>query len=174
MTATASLAGAAPGERLGARIGRLAQVIAHAGNGDRAALRRWSPGQPVPLCFYRLWLHGMNEDLPREPQLAHWAVLAWGLALMGEGGHRHGRSLGQALAESTLNEARLERLLAAEGGARPALFMAIVRFLAAKGEGFDWAEAARLLLTHDPDKRESIHRQIATEFYHHQPRENRN
>ncbi|MFN3629826.1 MAG: type I-E CRISPR-associated protein Cse2/CasB, partial [Casimicrobiaceae bacterium] len=39
-------------------VGRLAHAIgeAHYPNGDRAALRRWAPGQPLPLAFYRLWL----------------------------------------------------------------------------------------------------------------------
>lgn len=171
MTATATHTKTAPGERLGARINRLAQVIARATNGERAALKRWSPGQPIPLDLYRLWLHGMGEDLPSDSQLAHWVVLAWGLALMGEGGHRPGRPLGQALAESALHEARLERLLAANEDIRTKLFIATVRFLAAKGEGFDWMDAAQLLLTQDADKREAVHRRIATDYYRHLPRD---
>ncbi|TQV62218.1 MAG: type I-E CRISPR-associated protein Cse2/CasB [Halothiobacillaceae bacterium] len=171
MNDTAPAADAPPRNALGARINRLAHTLARATNGERAALKRWSPGQPIPLGFYRLWLHGMGEELPSEHQLAPWAVLAWGLALMGEGGHRPGCPLGQALAASTLHEARLERLLAANEDIRSKLFIAIVRFLAAKGEGFDWTEAARLLLTQDADKREAAHRRIAADYYRHLPRD---
>jgi len=40
-----------------------------------------------------------------------------------------------------------------------------VRFLAAKGERFDWRDGAAFLLTKDPDRRESLCRRIATAFY---------
>jgi CRISPR system Cascade subunit CasB len=151
----------------------MAAVMAasHYPKGDHAALRRWAPGQPVPLAFYRLWLRHINAELPPESQTPVWMMLAWGLATMGEGAHDPRRPLGQALAESKFTEGRLERLLSAPEEVRLELFMDAVRFLAAKDESFDWREAAQFLLTTDPAKREALHRRIAAAFYRHQPQE---
>jgi CRISPR system Cascade subunit CasB len=152
-------------------VGRLAQVLAspHYPNGDRAALRRWAPGQPLPLAFYRLWLRHMNQHLPAEAATQAWMLLAWSLATLGAEAHAPGRPWGQALAESGFSEGRLERLLSAPDDIRPDVFMAAVRFLAAKGERFDLTEAAFYLLTSDAEKRETVHRRIAQAFYRHLP-----
>lgn len=152
-------------------VGRLAQAIAaqHFPNGDRAALRRWAPGQPLPLAFYRLWLRHMNQELPTEAATQAWMLLAWSLATLGAEAHAPGRPWGQALAESGFSEGRLERLLSAPDDIRPDVFMAAVRFLAAKGERFDLTEAAFYLLTSDAEKREAVHRRIAQAFYRHLP-----
>lgn len=156
-------------------ISRLAAQVAmpHYPSADRAALKRHTPGQPPPLAFYRLWLRHLGVDLPAEGQTGTWALLASGLALMGGGAHRQGRGLGRALAESDYSEARLERLLAADDGTRERLFASLVRFLAAKGESFDWLDAGRLLLTRAPDARETLHRRIAADFYRHLPRQDK-
>lgn len=156
------------GSDLFASISKMAGIIGSANytNADRAALKRWAPGQPIPLAFYRLWLRHIGADLPPESQIEDWMTLAWGMALCG-GCHDARRPLGQALAESHFAEGRLERLLSAPDDLRRELFMSTVRFLAAKDERFDWTEAARFLLTHDTDKRESIHRRIAQAYYPH-------
>lgn len=160
------------GSTLAGTVARLAGVIAspHYPTADRAALRRWAPGQPMPLAFYRLWLRHAGSDLPPESQTAAWMALAWGLATMGHA-HQSERALGQALAESRYSEGRLERLLAAPHALRTDLFMSAVRFLAAKNERFDWSEAAAFLLATDTDKRESIHRRIASNYYRHLPKD---
>jgi CRISPR system Cascade subunit CasB len=157
----------APDSTLGSRINLLAGVIGSSRypSGDRASLKRWAPGQPIPLAFYRLWLRHVSEDLPNEAQTEAWMTLAWGLAISGEASHDPKRPLGQALAESGFSEGRLERLLSAPDDVRIELFMSAVRFLAAKGERFDWSEAARFLLAVDAAKRESIHRRIAQAYY---------
>ena len=147
-------------------ISRLATAIAHAGNADRAAIKRWSIGRPLPMAFYRLWLLKIGEEFPPESQITSWALLAWGLALMG-GRRDPKRSLGTALAKSGLHEMRLERLLQADKDLRPFLFASIVRFLAVKDESFDWTQAAAFLLTHDSEKREALHRRIAADYYRH-------
>lgn len=154
-------------------VARLAGVTGspHYPTGDRAALRRWAPGQTPPLVFYRLWLRHLGSELPREVQTNAWMAVAWGLATMGSGAHEPGRPLGKAFAESGYSEGRLERLLSAPEDVRIYLFTDAVRFLAAKHEHFNWVEAARFLLTEDRDKRESIHRSIAQAFYRHLPQE---
>lgn len=157
---------------LASTVGRLAHAIGaeHYPNGDRAALRRWAPGQPLPLAFYRLWLRLMGTDLPPEATTPAWMLLAWSLATLGADAHTPGRPWGQALAESGFAEGRLERLLSAPDDVRAELFMSAVRFLAAKGERFDLTEAARFLITSDADKREAVHRRIAQAFYRHLPK----
>jgi CRISPR system Cascade subunit CasB len=157
----------ATGSSLGARVAQMAAIIGaeHYPNGERAALRRWSRKQPIPLAFYRLWLRHLGDDLPPEFQTPAWMTIAWGLATLGKEGHDPSRPLGQALAESKFSEGRLEQLLSAPEDKRPDLFMRAVRFLAAKGERFDWRDGAAFLLTKDQDRRESLCRRIATAFY---------
>ncbi len=134
---------------------------------DRAALKRWAPGQALPLAFYRLWLRHLGQDLPYDHQCDAWMTLAWGVATMGSSAHRPERPFGRALAEAGFAEGRLERLLAAPDELRNELFMSAVRFLAAKDEGFDWTEAAEFLLSRDANKRQAIHRRIAEAYYRH-------
>jgi CRISPR system Cascade subunit CasB len=156
-------------DSLAAQVARLAGVIGspHYPSGDRAALRRWAPGQPLPLAFYRLWLRHLDSELPSPAQLEGWMALTWAIATLGGDSHAPKRPLGQALAESRFAEGRLERLLSAPDDVRIELFTSAVRFLAAKGERFDLIEAARFVLTHDADKREALHRRIAAAYYRH-------
>lgn len=161
------------GTSLAATVARLAGVIGapHYPAGDRAALKRWAPGQPVPLAFYRLWLRHVGEDLPAEAQTADWLTVTWGMATMGADAHRPGRPFGQALAEANYAEARLERLLAAPDDLRKELFMSAVRFLAAKNDPFDWGDAAVFLLASEAQARERIHRRLAQAYFRHLPKD---
>ena len=160
----------ATGSSLGARVAQMAAIIGaeHYPNGERAALRRWSPEQPIPLAFYRLWLRHLGDDLPPEFQTPAWMTIAWGLATLGKEGHDPRRPLGQALAESQFSEGRLEQLLSAPEDVRPDLFMSAVRFLAVKGERFDWRDGAAFLLTQDNEQRQRLNHRIAAAFYRHQ------
>ncbi|MCL6555569.1 MAG: type I-E CRISPR-associated protein Cse2/CasB [Burkholderiales bacterium] len=160
----------ATGSSLGARVAQMAAIIGaeHYPNGERAALRRWSLEQPIPLAFYRLWLRHLGDDLPPEFQTPAWMTIAWGLATLGKEGHDPRRPLGQALAESQFSEGRLEQLLSAPEDVRPDLFMSAVRFLAAKGERFDWRDGAAFLLTQDNEQRQRLNHRIAAAFYRHQ------
>jgi CRISPR system Cascade subunit CasB len=90
------------------------------------------------------------------------------LATLGKEGHDPRRPLGQALAESQFSEGRLEQLLSAPEDVRPDLFMSAVRFLAAKGERFDWRDGAAFLLTQDNEQRQRLNHRIAAAFYRHQ------
>jgi len=155
-------------EGLHARVGRLAAVVSgeHYPAGDRAALRRYAPQQPVPLAFYRLWLRHLGTEPPLGSAIGAWALIAWGLATGGPSAHRRDRPLGRCLAEAGYSEARLERLLAApEDDTRQALVASMVRYLASKGEGFDWVQLAQLVLLRDEARREGLHRRIATDYY---------
>lgn len=160
-----------PQPSLSSILARLAAVIGapHYPSGDRAALRRWAPGQPVPLAFYRLWLRHVGAELPQEGQTEAWMLFAWALAILGAAAHDPKRPWGQALAEAGFAEGRLERLLSAPEDLRADLFIQAVRFLAAKGERFNLVDAALYLLTADESKREGLHRRIAQTFYRHLP-----
>jgi CRISPR system Cascade subunit CasB len=161
------------GPSLASDVAQLSGVIdsPHYSSGDRAALRRWAPGQPIPLAFYRLWLRHLDSDLPVEGQAEAWMTLAWGLATCGAGCHDLKRPLGRALAEAGFSEARLERLLSAPPDLRVDLFMSAARFVAAKAERFDWRDAAQFLLTLDANKREGLNRRIAETYFRHLPQE---
>lgn len=170
---TVAPATADSGADLAGRVGRIASLLAadHFPGGDRAALKRHAPGQAPPLAFYRLWLRHLQADLPSEATTGAWALVVWGLALNGRKAHRPDRPLGRCLAESGYSEARLERLLAAaDDDTRLALTASVVRFIAAKGDSFDWSQLAQLLLARSEDARERVHRRIATDYYRHLPR----
>jgi CRISPR system Cascade subunit CasB len=171
--ATPQPAETAPGAGLPETVARIARLLAqaHYPNGDRAALKRWSPGQPLPLAYYRLWLQHLRAEPPSDAQAIPWMATVWGLALAGVDAHRPQRPLGRALAESGFAQARLERLLSAPEALRLDLYGSAVRFLGAKGEGCNWTEWARYLLTHDPEARERLHRGIARSYYQHLSRE---
>lgn len=171
MSETAQVPGAE--HSLSATVSRLAGVVgsSHYPTGDRAMLRRWAPGQSVPLAFYRLWLRHLETDLPSQPQTESWMAVVWGLATMGTGAHDPMRPLGRALAESGYSEGRLERLLSAPQDVLTEMLMDAVRFLATKHERFNWVDAAIFLLTEDAEKREGIHRRIALAFYRHLPKD---
>ncbi|TSE20599.1 CRISPR type I-E CasB/Cse2 [Tepidimonas alkaliphilus] len=156
---------------LSSMVGRLAAIIGarHYPAGDRSALRRWAPGQPVPLAFYRLWLRHVGADLPAQYQTEAWMLIAWAIVTLGEKAHDPQRPWGQALAEAGFSEGRLERLLSAPADVRADLFVQAVRFLAAKDERFDLVEAALYLVTEDEAKREGLARRIAQAFYRHLP-----
>ncbi|CAM3537059.1 type I-E CRISPR-associated protein Cse2/CasB [Hydrogenibacillus schlegelii] len=134
--------------------------------GDRAALRRMTPTQPPPLAFYHLAIQILPEDWDADlERRKDWQTLVAGMALMHPRIHEPRRGLGYALGDAKYSDLRLERLLAARGDGRRLLFLRAVRFLAAKGQAFDWTEAARFLLTRDAERREDIHRQVAKDYY---------
>lgn len=153
-------------------VARIAALLAqpHYPGGDRASLKRWTPGQPLPLAFYRLWLQRLRQEPPSGAQSSAWMAIVWGLALSGDA-HQPRRPLGQALAEARYAEARLERLLSAPDDLRLDLYCSLIRFLAAKGQSCDWTELAAFLLTQEPDARERLHGRIARSYYRHLPRE---
>lgn len=147
------------------RIAHIARVVGSPEfpTGDRAALRRMVPGQPVPMAFYRFALRYLPEDW--EARLADWVTVVAGMAIMHPAIHRSDVGLGAALAKTGYSEARLERLLASEGDIRRSLLLRAARFAGAKGAAFNWTDGARLLLTKDAERRERLYRRIARDFY---------
>jgi CRISPR system Cascade subunit CasB len=144
---------AAEAPTLAQAIRHIARVLASADfpTGERAQLRRLDPAGPPGLAFYRFAFRHLPEGWERRP--AAWMALVAGIALMGETAHRPDRPAGQALAEAGYAEARLERLLAAEGETLRTLLVRAARFLAAKGAGCNWTDFAYLLdIGGDPER----------------------
>jgi len=149
-------------------IGRIAALIGsdRFSTGERAALRRMAPGQPLTLAFLRFAHRHLPEHWHRSRDaIDDWVTVVAGIALMSPNAHRPDRGLGTALAESGYAESRLERLLASRGHARRVLLLRAARFLAAKNSAFNWVESAQLLLTKDPDRQEALHRGIAGDYF---------
>lgn len=154
-----------PSENLYQLCGRLASIL---GNDrfpteERAALRRMTPGQDLPLAFYRFALRNLPENWQRFPD--DWATIVAGIAIMSPNAHNLEVGFGTALADTNYSETRLERLLAAKDETRRVLFLRAVRFLAAKAKAFNWVDGARFLLTKDDEKLEELKLSIARDFY---------
>jgi CRISPR system Cascade subunit CasB len=167
---TTATAPTAQSERTGlwSDISSLARAISadHFPSGDRAALKRMAPDREPPLAFYRLAFSHLPEQWER--QRSAWQTLVAGVAIMCAAPRPHdsGRPLGKVLAEHRYSEARLERLLAAEGDTLHTLLLRAARFLAAKKESVDWTDFARLtLITTNDDQHEKIRREIAGDYY---------
>lgn len=153
-------------QTLASSVAHIAGVLASAQfpTGDRATLRRISLDQPIPLTFYRFAFRHLPDGWER--QLSNWVTLVAGMAIMSPKIHRPDVGLGKALAQAGFSEARLERLLAAQGDTRRILMLRVARFAAAKNTVFNWTDGARLLLTTDNKRREQLHLRIARDFYH--------
>ena len=157
---------------LASRIARIASTIGadHFPTGERAALKRMPPNESPGLVFFRFWPRYLGTDTPPDAQALDWSVILAGIALMGRSAPQSGRRFGTVLAETRYSEGRLERLLGTEDtDVRRVLFLRAVRFLAAKGEPFDWLGAAAWLLS-TAEKRDEAARRIARDFYSAQSR----
>jgi CRISPR system Cascade subunit CasB len=146
-------------------IGRIAGIITSDGfpSGDRAALKRLSPGKPPPLAFYRFAFRHLPEGW--EIQEKAWMTIVGGITLMFPHPHHPDRPVGRALAEAGFPESRLERLLDSDQDVLKTLLLRAARFLSAKMETINWNDFARLLLTKDPNKLEATRLKIARDYY---------
>lgn len=146
-------------------VNRVVGVIASSNfsPGDRAALRRMVLGHAPPLAFYRFAIRHLPEGW--ENDLDDWVALIAGMAIMAPAVHAPNRPWGEALSQQGFSEARLERLLAAEGDVRRVLFLRTIRFLASRNVAFNWLDAARFILTKDDAKFHEICRRIAGDYY---------
>lgn len=144
-------------------VGRLARVLSGEAfpTGERARLRKWSADSPPSLAFLRFGFSELPEGWQARSE--DWEVLVAGLALMYPQGHDPGRPAGRALAEAGYAEARLERLLAADGDMRRTLLLRAARFLRAKNTSCNWIDFAFLLgLGGDP---EPARRRLADDYF---------
>lgn len=160
---------AAPSTSLSSIVGRIAGVLGsdRFPTGERAVLRRMSPGGLLPLPFIRFALQYLPPHWDRnDDSIKDWATVVAGIALMSPGAHRPDVSLGTALGEKGYSEARLERLLSATGDTRRTLLLRAVRFLAAKSAACNWVDCVLLLQSPDGSHgRETLHRRIAADYY---------
>lgn len=129
--------------------------------GERARLKRWSPGTAPSLAFYRFAFRCLPEGWERRSEA--WMTLTTSIALMCPDPHRPDVPLGRALADIGYAEARLERLLAAEDGTLPTLLLRAARFLRAKNAGCNCTDFAYLLgLGGNPQR---VRLRIARDYY---------
>jgi CRISPR system Cascade subunit CasB len=145
--------------------GKLARVICSDDfpTGDRAALRRMTPGDDPPLQFYRFFFRRLGDD--HLDDLEQWKTICAGIAIMAPHAHNPNINAGRALAEAGYSEQRLERLLAAKDETRDTLLLRAARFLAAKGGAVNWGDFAWLIMAKSDGQVEKAKRKIAMGFY---------
>ena len=129
--------------------------------GERARLKRWAPGSPPSLAFYRFAFRHLPEGWERNPEA--WLTLTTAIALLCPDPHRPDLPLGRALADTGYAEARLERLLSAQEDTLHTLLLRSARFLCAKNSGCNCTDLAYLLgLRGDPER---ARLRIARDYY---------
>lgn len=136
--------------------------------GHLAKLRRLEPERPDGAPFWFLIAECAPAAFDHELAARALAVSVSGMAIA----HPFHispdrRSLGTALAEADVSEARLLRLLRTGHDELPEEVRRLARLMAGKGEAgrFDWAEVFRLVFYPDD---EGIRRAIAKDYYRRQ------
>jgi len=156
------------GQSLGTTLARLAAVLEsdQFSTGERARLKRVSIDAPPSLSFYRFALTYLPEKWDASiEQERNWMTVVAGMAMMSPLIHDPNRRLGTVLAENRYSEARLERLLAAEGNILRFLVLRLTRFLAAKNTPVNWLDIATLLFMSQTEDQERVRKRIASDFY---------
>lgn len=150
---------------LSSTIGEAAGAICSDGfpTGDRAKLRRMSPGETPPAAFYRFAFRHLPDGW--EQSQRQWMVVTAGIAIMAPSAHNRVVPAGTAMAESRYSEKRVEMLLAATGEVQETLVLRLARFLSAKGQPVDWTQLAQLLFSKEPEKADAIRMRIARDYY---------
>lgn len=157
---------------LGDLVGEVSATLERrASSGELAELRRAASGLP-PAAFWKLWvtLIEPNESLPSEGIERRWATILSSMA-SGVGLHRRGRGLGEALAAAGVGELRLLKLLRARSDALAAELRTTLHLTLSKGEGLDFADVARLILSDGRVDEERVRRRIARDYFRNQNRE---
>ena len=176
-------------ERAVSMAGTIAQYVEHR-RGDLAELRRMDPDEPDAAAFWRLMAQYGLLDVGEEAE-RKWALIIHGIALTTPNGsgeanrgtaHNGQMPVGRALflggesqrATGFYSEARLNRLLTADGPMLRTLLARMFRMLAASSVTFNWREMAQFILNegYDEDAAEQSHRRIAREFYRAERRSN--
>ena len=137
----------------------------HFPNGERAALKRMTPGGRAPLAYHRFLMRTVPEALQASRYEACWQTLIAGIALQPAHPHDATQSLGQALVRIDFSEDRLERLLASDGSVLHTLVLRLARRLAVQHQKTNWNDLSRLLFAYNEEARERINTRIARDFY---------
>ena len=153
-------------------FGALATYIKRAGSGERAALSRLQPEslQPHQLAALSraLLAAGLSPEQWHADTWPRWALIAQGMALAGHDGKQ---KLGKQLANASVSESRVTKLLTSRGGAFTQLLPRVLRLLASKGVAPNWRELGELVLIesssqrHHQTKAEQIRLQIAGPYF---------
>ena len=169
--------------------GSIAQYAEHR-RGAFAELRRMNPDEPDAAVFWRLMaqynLLNSSEAMERK-----WALIIHGIALTTPASsseanrstaHNGQMPVGRALflggepqrATGFYSEARLNRLLTADGPMLRTLLARLFRMLTASRVSFNWREMAQFILNegYDEDAAEQSRRRIAREYYRAERRSN--
>lgn len=125
----------------------LAAAIECASTGERAALARLAPDQPlrpqaIAALSRALLAAGLAPENWRPATWQRWALIAHGIALAGHDGA--GR-LGAQLARASVAESRVTRLLTARGDAFTQLLPRLLRLLTSQGVRPNWYELGPLI-----------------------------
>lgn len=119
-----------------------------ASTGERAALSRLSPGQPlrpheVAALSRALIEAGLQPEHWQPATWQRWALIAHGIALAG---HDRAGRLGAQLARAQVAESRVTKLLTARGDAFTQLLPRLLRLMANKAVRPNWRELGALVL----------------------------
>lgn len=140
-------------------FGALAVYVQRAGPGERAALARLVPQalrpHQVAALSRALLFAGLEPETWRAETWPKWALVAHGIALAGHDGT--GR-LGRQLAQASVAESRVTRLLTARGDPFRQLLPRVLRLLASKGVRPNWFELGELVLKESSHAREDVDR----------------
>ena len=151
------------------------------GASGRNQLRRMDYNAPDSPFFWQMMV---GEGMPRNPDIAKWALIVKGMAEMAHGAriaHRPGTPIGQTLylgrgqqplERSYYSEQRLATLLSARGPALLRHLDRLFRLLANDGCSFDWCEMARFILNegYSEGEADDARTQIARDYYRAQRR----
>lgn len=134
----------------------LAAYIQNAGAGERAALARLSPEQPlrpheIAALARALLSAGLQPETWRPATWQRWTLIAHGMALAG---HDGGGRLGAQLAQAGVAESRVTKLLTARGDAFSQLLPRVLRLLASQNVRPNWKELGPLVLKENSAERE--------------------
>lgn len=142
--------------------------------GDVAALRRARPGEIGGPAFWKIAVRHLEParllpgiDHPdRDAAERRWTAILGGMAEMA-GLHQRGVRPGRALARNKVAEARVLRLLKAEGEALLDLVRTIAHQLKSQGARVDWTDLAGLVHWGGHPAQDSVRRRIALDYYSH-------
>lgn len=146
-------------------------------SGHLAALRRLEPEAVKAGAFWQLMAEHAPELIDHDRALSALAAAIRCMAIMHpfHQPQTGQRSLGLAMAKSSITEQRLLRLLETARSKLPDELRRLAQLMASKGEPgrFDWTQGARLVWTAGTDEGERLRREIARDYYGAQYRQQR-